>query len=111
MQFGRVWWPADAATLASGAPLATDRSAAFHPVELLSQADDGSYSVRYGDGRTASAPPECVLPYDNPVEFGAEEIPIQVPHRRLCCASFANPPPSARSEQRLLVGSCRPAAC
>lgn len=87
MQFGRVWWPADSATLVAGADLTADRSAAFHPVELLSQADDGSYSVRYGDGRAASAPPECVLPYDNPVEFGAEEIPIQVWRMSSCTTS------------------------
>jgi hypothetical protein len=50
----------------------------LHPVELLNQDKNGRYTVKYGDGHIEAAPLDRVLPYENPVQFGGEEVPPQV---------------------------------
>jgi hypothetical protein len=78
LQTGQVWWPAEGSLETASCPLENDKSAAFHPVELLSQDTDGTYTVKYGDGHIEAVPLGRVLPYENPVQFGGEEIPVQV---------------------------------
>jgi hypothetical protein len=54
------------------------RTAAFYPAEVLGIEQDGTYILKYSSGQTMSSAVECVFPYENPVDFGAEEIPARV---------------------------------
>ena len=52
---------------------------------------DGTYVLVRGGGVTMQAAVDCVFPYENPVEYGCEEVPARV--RKLvagCCDHTAH---------------------
>jgi hypothetical protein len=53
-------------------------TAAFYPGVVQQANQDGTYVLQHGEGRELCAAGDCVFPYENPVDFGAEEVPVRV---------------------------------
>jgi hypothetical protein len=66
-----VWWPP------TDDENRTDYAGAYWPVSVLKVLQTG-YKVRYDNGESENIREEHVHPNDPPVEFGEEQIPLQV---------------------------------
>lgn len=76
-----MWWPP------TDDEDRTDFAGAYWPVKVLKVLATG-YKIRYDNGECENVKEEHVHPSDPPVEFGAEQIPLQV---GLCAARAGAP--------------------